>query len=107
MVPAHAIDAFLAQLRTQCQGQLLVGDLFGMGEGEYEEHPEPFVHLQHVSALPRFTGEHPCQAVAGIHVRGVAEGVARKLVEQDHQRQRAVRGLDPVITAARGGGHVQ
>src|SRR3546814_14285968 len=32
--------------------------------------------------------------------------MARELVEQDHQRQRAFRRLDPVVATARGGVHV-
>lgn len=40
-------------------------------------------------------------------MRRAAEGVARKLVGQDQQRQRAVRRLDPVVVSARGDGHMQ
>src|SRR5690606_25129869 len=38
---------------------------------------------------------------------GAAEGIARELVEQDHQRQRAFRRPDPVVATARGGVHVR
>src|SRR5690606_31193834 len=47
------------------------------------------------------------QRIGGVHVPGAAERVARKLVQQDQQRQRAGRAAFPVIEFTPGGSHVQ
>ena len=50
-----------------------------------------------VPGLQRPVGEHPRQRVGGEGVRRAAEAVPWKLVQQDQQGQRSLRGLRPMI----------
>ncbi|MOA19817.1 hypothetical protein D3C78_1402220 [compost metagenome] len=45
-------------------------------------------------------GEKPRQGVCGIHVGGATKTIARKLIQQKHQRKAAFRTLQPVIQFA-------
>ena len=53
-----------------------------------------------MAGLKRLPGEVPRQRIGREHVRRAAKAVARELVEQDHQRQRAFGMVDPVVELA-------
>ena len=59
-----------------------------------------------VAALNRFEGGPPRLWVGGEGVARVAVEIARELIEQDQQRQRAVGAQGPVVVLAAGGGMV-
>ena len=85
---------------------VLVGEVLRMLEGQVEEPPDVALNLQVVPGLQRLPGDHPCQGIGGEGMARAAEGVARKLVQQDQQGQRALRRLRPVIQRPPGSGMV-
>ena len=86
---------------------LLVGQLLGMHEGQIEEDPQLLVDRFVHAGLERALRKTERQRVGRIHMRRAAKAVARELVEQDHQRQRAIRLLHPVVEFASSGREMQ
>ncbi len=56
------------------------------------------------SAWPAYSR---ARRLGGVHVAGAAEGIARELVKQDGQGQRALGAVEPVLVLSGGGGHVR
>ncbi len=75
----------------------LIGAVLRMLEGQVEEPPDVALDLQVVPGLQRPLCEKPCQRIRREGMARAAEGVARKLVQQDQQGQRALRRLRPGI----------
>lgn len=71
---------------------------------QIEEPADVALRRQIVPGLKRAVREHSRQRVGGEGVRRAPEAVPRKLVQQDQQRQRALRRLRPVIQLAPGRG---
>ena len=60
-----------------------------------------------MAGLQRLPGEVTRQRIGREHMRRAAKTVARELVEQDHQRQRAFGMIDPVVKLAPRRGEMQ
>lgn len=78
-----------------------------MLQRQIEEAADWTLNLQVVPGFQGPVGEHPCQWVGGEGVARAAEGVARKLVQQDQQGQRALRRPGPVIQLPPGSGEMR
>ncbi len=75
--------------RVQFDRSMLFGQVFGMLERQVQEDTNLFVERQIVPGLDRLFRQAESQSVGREHMAGAAKTVSRKLVEQDHQRQRA------------------
>lgn len=74
-----------------------------MGEGKVQKDPKLGRHLPVVADFNGRRGDPARGRIAGIHARRATEGISRKLIQQQHQRQCAVRRRQPAIEiAARG-----
>ena len=78
-----------------------------MGERQVEEHPHILLHRLVMTKRQSPAAIMQCQRVGGIHMPGVTERIARILVEQDEERQRAFGLVDPAFPLAAGGGPVE
>jgi len=81
----------LSENLVQTHRQVLVGQFLRVRERKTEEEPHRRFHRIHMALLMRLQREAPRQRVGRVHVGGAAEGIARKLVGQQEQRQRAWR----------------
>ena len=86
--------------------KVLIGAILRMLEGQVEEPADVSLNLQVVPGLQRLPGDHPRECIGGEGMASAAEGVARKLVQQDQQAQRALRRLRPGIQRPAGSGMV-
>ena len=91
---------------AQGNAAVLVGDVFGMFERQVEEHAQRGVDLGIEADVERAARVLACERVGGEGVRAVAEDVARYLIEQQDQRERAVGGGKQVFVFAACGGVV-
>lgn len=78
----------------------LVGEVLGMLQRQIEEAADVALDLQVVPGLQRPPGDRPRQRIGGEGVACAPEHIARKLVQQDQQGQRAFRRLRPGIQFA-------
>ena len=79
---------------------LLVGRVFRVFEGHVEEHLQRRVDLHVVAGRDRGIGDRARLAVGGVGMRRAAVEIARELIEQDRQRERAFRRARPVVVFA-------
>lgn len=79
---------------------VLVREILRMLERQVEKPADVALDLQVVPGLQRPIGDHPRQRIGGEGVARAPEHIARILVEQDQQGQRAFRRLRPVIQFA-------
>ncbi len=84
----------------------LIGAVLRMLQRQIEEPPDVALNLQVVPGLQRPLCKMPRQRIRREGMARAAEGVARKLVQQDQQGQRALRRLRPVIQRPPGSGMV-
>ena len=84
----------------------LIGAVLRMLQRQIEEPPDVARNLQVVPGLQRLLCEKPRQWIRSEGMALAPEGVARKLVQQDQQGQRAVRRLRPEIQRPPRGGMV-
>ena len=90
-----------AALAHQVDAALLVGGIFRMLQRQIEEHPVLLVRQRQIEAAPdRRLGHGPRLRIGGKGLRRIAIHVARQLIEQDDQRQRAFRRFLPAIQFA-------
>ena len=75
----------------------LISEVLRMLQRQIEESPDVALYLQVVPGLQRLPGDHPSQGIGGEGMARTAECVARKLVKQDQQGQRALRRRGPGI----------
>lgn len=87
----------LPQSSIEQDRKVLVDEVLGMGKGQAEEQPQVSIDRLHIPRCLRQAGDMSGQGVRCVHVRGATKGVARKLVEQDQQRQRALGGIQPSV----------
>ncbi len=79
---------------------LLVGRIFGVRERQIEEAAQLRRHRPVVLALDRAVGNVHRHGVGPVGAPGAAEHVARELVEEQAQRQRAFRHELPLVEVA-------
>ena len=84
----------------------LIGAVLRMLQRQIEEPPDVARNLQVVPGLQRLLCEKPRQRIRSEGMARAPEGVARKLVQQDQQAQRALRRLRPGIQRPPGSGMV-
>ncbi len=89
----HALLA--AQGREQRAGQFLVGQRLAVLERHVEEEPDIAAEGHGIEAGKRLPRGPSRLLVAAEGAGGAAEGVARELVAEKDQRQRALRRLYP------------
>ena len=83
------LQKLLAGILVQADRKFLIGQILGMRERQVEEDASRCVDLLVMAGSDRFSGEVASERVGRIHVTGAAEAVARELVEQDHEGERA------------------
>jgi hypothetical protein len=75
--------------RVEFDRALLLGQHFGVHEGQVEEGAQRLFELLVEARVDRLLRHGQREAVGGEHVRVVAPGVARQLVEQHQKGERA------------------
>lgn len=86
---------------------VLIHQILRMLERQVEEPADVALDLQVMPGLQRAKSEHPRQRIGGEGMARAPEHIARKLVEQDQQGQRALRSLRPGIQFSPGGGEMR
>jgi len=84
-------EPFGRQLAEQAQRFVLVGHLLGVLERQVGEPALERRQLQVAAVGDQLPGDRQRRGIAGERTRAVAVHVARELVEQQDQRQRAAR----------------
>ncbi len=74
---------------------LLIGQIFGMTEGEIEEQRQPRLDRAIVPCIDGSSRGGARQGICRVHARRAAKGIARKLVKQQYQPQGALRRGQP------------
>ena len=88
---------------TELDGAFLVGQIFGVPERQIEESLQLRGDDAVVACVDRGIGELARRRVGRVHARRAAKGIARELVEQNHECERAGgRRVPAVELAARG-----
>ena len=82
---------------------LLVGKMLGMLQRQQEKHPHFRLDRADELGGERAAGVEAGERVGGEHMRRAAKHVARYLVAQQHQRQRADGVAKPIVVTPRGG----
>jgi len=90
----------IAQGGDQFDAAVLVGEDFRMLERQEEEHPQRRIDAMVVAGGDRARRVRPRQRVGRERMAAVAEHVARDLVEQQHQRERAVGVIEQRLVLA-------
>ena len=85
----------------------LIGAVLRMLQRQIEEPPDVALNLQVVPGLQRPLCKMPRQRIRREGMARAPEGVARKLVKQDQQAQRALRRRRPGIQPPPGSGMVR
>lgn len=67
MMPPCMVQPGLAQLGVELQGKVLIGDFFGMGEGQTEEQPVRRIDMTRMTRGQRLPGIAPGQCIGRIH----------------------------------------
>jgi len=90
----------LVKPANQFHGAVLVGDVFGMTERQIVEAPQLTRHFQVMTGHDGAIGSSAGLRIARIHPWRAAKRVARKLVEQQDQRQGARWRRQPAVQLA-------
>src|SRR5690606_19411705 len=106
-VAHRVVERHLAQVAHQRYRVFLVGDAFGMLEGQVAEHPQAFFDLLVQPGFDHAPGVVQGQRIGGVGMRAAAEDIARHLVEQDLQGKRAFGVVHPGLQFAARGGEVR
>jgi uncharacterized protein YecT (DUF1311 family) len=88
------------QMKAQRYAPLLVGEIFGMAEGQIEKCSQLFRHMPVAPRVNRCPCNPARRGIRRIHGRRAAERVAGKLIQQQQQRQCAFRGRQPAVEIA-------
>ena len=101
---AHLIEVLVAERLVERDRALLVGEFLRMHEGQVEEATQRRIDGLVVPPLDRTIRDHHGGGVGAVGAPRAAEHVTRELVQQQAQRERAVRRQLPFIEVVAGGG---
>src|SRR5688572_3195498 len=94
-VSYRILQNFGAEVSAQRETVLLVRQIFGVPERQVEKEPELWVHRSIVTSPNSNVCFGSRQLIAREHARRAPERVSRKLIEQQHERQRRIGRIQP------------